>query len=120
MPRGFKRDRAETDYRRSRKIYVDPRSFVGRSADGSLHDMLYGADKGIQRALILVRDEYTCQVCGRHLTDENAEWHHIKNKPTERCDCLHNGETRCAMWLSDCHRKEHPQPQWTPKVPREN
>lgn len=87
------------------------------------HVILWGLDKSAMRAEIFCANRNTngginkCVKCGNRVIERpeedagyavNAigEWHHIRNKPGERCDCVENGEVRCKR----CHSKEHPKP----------
>lgn len=38
-----------------------------------------------------------------------GEWHHVHNKPGERCDCPENGAVSCA----ECHKEIHVQVEWS-------
>jgi hypothetical protein len=127
VPRGFKRDRQATSCVR----FLDKRSFMSQEKQigphGGIHFILYGADKGPMREQIFHRNrennggENRCVKCGRRVYEHvhedlqahfGGEWHHIRSKPGERCDCPQNGEVVCGG-ATGCHRNEHPKPRWT-------
>ena len=121
MPRGFRIDRQATaDAFRDGRL-TDKRSFISLPKEiGShtgRHYILYGEDKKWMRARIF---EYNrskhwpgvncCFQCGCIVSGcppirgyPRGEWHHIRSKPGERCDCLENGVVACAK----CHRDQH-------------
>jgi hypothetical protein len=123
MSRGFKVDKLAT----MGAQFEDERSFISlpkrtHGPDEESHLILYGKkDKGIVRAEIFrrnraqFRDGYPrCAKCNRIVSESSesscgGEWHHIRNKPGERCDCPENGEVLCRR----CHRPEHPQTKFT-------
>lgn len=123
MSRGFKEDTYATMCAR----FEDERSFISQPkhthGDHAVpHLILYGRlDKGPVRAKIFqrnraqFRDGYPrCAKCNRIVSESSesrcgGEWHHIRNKPGERCDCPENGEVLCHR----CHRPEHPQTKFT-------
>ena len=122
MPRGFRKDTDATMCAR----FEDKRSFISlpkltHGTDAESHLILYGKDKAILRAEIFrrnraqFRDGYPrCAKCNRIVSELSesscgGEWHHIRNKPGERCDCAENGEVLCRR----CHRPEHPQTKFT-------
>lgn len=41
-----------------------------------------------------------------------GEWHHIRSKPAERCDCPENG----AVFCGTCHKSAHVAPKFGQKV----
>lgn len=134
MSRGFKVAIAETNlaYDEGRLIDVKRRSFisqpkviVGECDTPQPHLLLYGDDKGPIRAEIFRRNREAnngvnrCWKCWRLLHESEderlfdgrypvGEWHHVRNKPGERCDDPENGAVSCP----DCHRDEHVQVQF--------
>jgi hypothetical protein len=133
VPRGFKVDIQATferfGYRWKRQR--PPLSFMSmpkfiRDDVGSLmpHIIAYGDDKAPIRAEIFRRNreanggENRCWKCGTTVfeiaPDEFCfayvgEWHHLRNKSGQRCDCPENGVVACKA----CHIPEHPQVRWT-------
>lgn len=115
MPRGFKRDNADTAARN----FDDPRSFV------ALHcgcEVLYGKDKTRRRKEIYDRAHGRCEVQSSprcrgfanwigHLMDG---WHHTYAHNGKKCDCLDAGRWSC----DPCHRHEHRarNPRWSKRV----
>jgi hypothetical protein len=104
---------------------------LGRTHEMRPHLILYGQDKAPIRAEIFQRNREAnggvnrCVKCGTEVFEmmlvdyrddgqviRRGEWHHVRNKPGERCDCPENGEVICGGPLG-CHRDEHPQPRWT-------
>src|SRR2546425_437313 len=107
MARGFRLDRAETNkaYREGRLTDPRKRSFIGRSTDGSLHDLLSGADKERRYREVMERAKGLCQGCPRpHYVGAMGQWHHVWTPgKVMRCDCLHSALWACEPW----HLKEH-------------
>lgn len=99
--RHAKVDRNTTELFIQGGIFLDRKSFV--SGKGCLY--LEGKDKSNQRWEVFEAAEGTCWDCGVFASWETGQWDHIKNKPGERCDCLHNSRWSCAA----CHRKRHVQ-----------
>lgn len=124
MPRGFKRDEAATlaarfeDYR---SFVSQPKAIKGECDEPKAHLVLYGADKAPIRAEIFRRNREAnsglnrCVKCDCIVFEldewsyRRGQWHHVRHKSGERCDCSENGE----VWCSICHKGEHPQPRWT-------
>jgi hypothetical protein len=112
----------------------DPRTFVSlpkvtshTNGKAVPHILAFGIDKEKLRAEIFRRNRQAhggvnrCVECHNEVYEDTTEeefkgwsvpwnkigeWHHIRNKPGERCDCVENGEVRCKR----CHSKEHPKP----------
>ena len=119
MPRGFKRDEAataEAGFEHYRSFVSMPKAIEGGCAEPKPHLLLHGDDKAPIRAEIFRRNREAnggickCVKCGRRVYEEavfpdpeRGEWHHIRNKSGERCDCPENGEVRCSF----CHRQAH-------------
>ena len=100
--RGFKRDHVATEAAR----FADDRSYISLEKDGIAHELLFGIDKELRFETIAKQTKRICAKCKKFAPD--GEWHHVKNGPGERCDCLHNAEWR----HTECHSViEHPQPQ---------
>ena len=121
--RGFKRDEEAT----KAAGFADPRSFismpkhiVGETDRPLPHCILYGEDKSRQRIFVFDTNRRrhkgwnACESCGKTLWEntsyppDRGEWHHIRSKAGERCDCVENSEVRCRS----CHREEHVQTQF--------
>jgi hypothetical protein len=96
--RGFGRNEIET----ARHGFKDSRSYV--SLDDPPHLILYGLDKEPIREEIYKRDNGDCVLCGRPLTFQEMEWHHVRNDHNNyrRCDCAAGGITTCR----ECHERE--------------
>ena len=127
MPRGFKRDQAATllaEFKNRRSFVSQPKTIEGEGADPKPHLILHGQDKGQIRAEIFRRNREAnggvnrCWKCGREVFEQShypitmdmqGQWHHLRNKPGQRCDCPENGVVSCET----CHRPEHPQVRWT-------
>jgi hypothetical protein len=90
------------------------------------HLLLFGKDKAPIRAEIFRRNREAngginrCVKCGTEVfemshypitLDMQGEWHHIRHRAGERCDCPENGEVRCAT----CHKLEHLQVKFGPE-----
>lgn len=132
MSRGFKKDLPATEAAH----FSDPRSFISlpKRIDGEgprdyaelfydlrPHLILYGVDKAPIRAEIFRRNreenggENRCWKCGQIVFEDAPEgayyrgqWHHLRNKPGMRCDCVFNGVVSCS---GTCHQTEHVQVQ---------
>lgn len=97
MPRGSKRDLAET----AKRNFLDKRSFV--SLDG--HEYLRGKDMSALRLEVWERDR-RCMLAisdhcfGKRLTLEYMQTDHIQGGNVGRCDCLHNLRAVCFP----CHQ----------------
>lgn len=125
--RGFRRDEAATlaarfeDYR---SFVSQPKAIKGECDEPKAHLVLYGADKAPIRAEIFRRNREAksglnrCVKCGQIVYERvregsrwrfGGQWHHIRHRDGERCDCPENGAVSC--WA--CHKPEHPQPKWT-------
>lgn len=104
--------------------------YLGRTYELRPHLVLYGDDKGPIRAEIFRRNREAndglllCWKCRnpvveypeddwrdqdiKRIASMMGEWHHVRNKPGERCDCPENGIVSCSA----CHKPEHPQTQF--------
>lgn len=119
MPRGFRKDIPATEkaYRTGLLIDIKKRSFIsqpkaipGECDEPKPHLLLYGADKTMARMRLFKREKSRCQACGNLVAwggeDPLAqpgyvgEWHHLRNKLWNRCDCLENAELFCGF----CHQ----------------
>jgi hypothetical protein len=106
MPRGFHRCQAETTLAYKLGLLLDhkKRSFIGAKPDGSLHLLLWGADKLIQHDRVMTRDGWTCQGCKpKHYIGQVSQWDHVNHKLWNRCDDLGNARTVCEGY----HRARH-------------
>lgn len=119
--RGFKKSHVETEIYK----FLDPRSFISQEKQigehGGTHFLLYGKDKSWMREIIFRENREAnggfnvCVECGHRVFETaeeghqmRGEWHHIRSKPPERCDCSQNGAVICR----DCHRDHHVRPQF--------
>lgn len=90
-------DRELTRLRHEIGDYEHPDSFV--NWDGK--EYLYGPDKTRRRYEIWERDKRRCAHCGKYVTFEQMEMHHLaKNHGAMRWDNADNLRTLC----SECHR----------------
>lgn len=114
MPRGFRRDNAATNIARGLGELRDKRSFISlpKQTHGELqgHKILYGADKSAMRVYLFQVNWAQnngigrCENCGRHVTEVSGEWHHLRSKAGERCDCVPgNGAVFCHLCHHDAH-----------------
>lgn len=105
MPKGFQSEPAVTKMMRENKFFLDSQSkVVRRVSDATIHIILCGLDKVIQRSRVFEKCGPKCVVCGAHAPEQGqdgfrGEWNH-----TERCDCLHGAEVRCGQLKNKCHR----------------
>ena len=141
MPRSFKKNVQATHEALATGFLQDKRSFIsqpkiikGECEEARPHLLLAGVDKAPVRAEIFRRNREKnggvnrCVKCNILLLEHSpvidryglGEWHHIRKKPGQRCDCPENGEVVCGG-RSGCHRKLHPQVQFgTVKKLQEN
>jgi hypothetical protein len=135
MPRGFKVNRWATRQAR----FSDSRSFVsiskaipGECDKPKPHVLLYGKDKTMMRDRIFQRNRdannglYRCDGCTNQVAKDEypswtppghnglGEWHHVRHRAGERCDCMANATILCRL----CHRPRHPQTQFREGVRR--
>ncbi len=89
--------------------FKDRRSRIGYRPDGSEFWDLCGVDMGIQRNRVILRDRQRCQKCGKALTLEECEIHHIRTRGKGGDDQIDNLECICRR----CHQKEHVAVRWT-------
>lgn len=125
MPRGFKVDKEATRLAcldNTKSFVSQPKAIPGECDEPRPHLILYGQDKRMMRSTIFQHNREKnhgttrCAECNRRVWEEGAagrgilagEWHHVRNKGGERCDCQENGEVRCR----ECHGREHPKPQF--------
>src|ERR1035437_8755490 len=93
-----------------------PKAIPGECGEPRSHALLYGADKVLTRMLIFQRNRAEnrgvnrCCDCGKVVYEDfssagyfTGEWHHVRNKSGQRCDCLDNGLVTCRF----CHKKRH-------------
>lgn len=128
MPRGFKRDISATDEayaagrlidRKHRSFVSQPKAIPGECDEPKPHLILWGADATAQRMNLFRREKNRCQVCKLAVVwggEDNdvqfvGQWHHIRKRAGQRCDCLVNARLLCAA----CHSGEHAErkPRWT-------
>jgi hypothetical protein len=114
VPRGFKKDVTTTKVLRANGLLLDKRSFISLGAEA--HLLLKGDDIVCQRQRVAHRTKGRCGICRKpmEIFGPSADWEmdHKKNKPAERCDCLHN----LRAVHPDCHRRRHPQTQFLRKT----
>jgi len=108
MPRGFKRDVAETAARN----FDDPRSFV---ALDSGCEILYGKkDIEKRRREIYDRSHGRCEApehsprCKGFAGWLEGEWHHTYLHEEKKCDCLDAGAWTTGVCHRFAHRKRNP------------
>lgn len=119
--RGFKKDRQASAH----VAFLDKRSFMSQEKQigdhGGIHFILYGKDKAPMREIIFRENREAnggfnvCVECRRRVVEGaqegsglRGEWHHLRSKPAERCDCSQNGAVICV----GCHRNKHVRPQF--------
>jgi len=99
-----------------RMHFMHKDSFVGqRMHPGTNHPCIYrrGKDVGPARLVIYERDKGRCQYCGVFADWDSGEIHHKEGGlGLQRCSCPENLAWACAP----CHRKQHPQVQWTRRI----
>jgi hypothetical protein len=129
MPRGYKIDRSATATALFTGALRDKRSFISlpkhtHGDEAVPHLILYGKDKGPVRAEIFRRNREAnggINVCWKchcvvleneeslcPISDWNpsiGHWHHLWDKPGQRCDCPEAGAVSCPA----CHRASHKQ-----------
>jgi hypothetical protein len=101
MPRGHQTAHYETRQAYETGQFTDKykRSFIGRAADGSLHELLAGEDKQRRYREVFERAAGMCQGCQpSHYIGEFGEWDHIQGGLSGRCDCLHNAQWVCPTF----------------------
>jgi hypothetical protein len=124
VPRGFKVDREATEaaqFLDKRSFISMPKLIVGENEFPEPHFLLMGEDKALTRADIFRlnyidhQPVHRCYKCRKVVVEYRAspfdimgQWHHLRNKPGTRCDCVPNGVVSCP----DCHREAHPHPQF--------
>ena len=126
--RGFKKSHVETEIYK----FLDDRSFISQEkqigkpgepgAHGGTHFLLYGKDKVRMREIIFRENReanggfnvcWKCKVRVFEHAEEGdplrGQWHHLRHKDGERCDCKQNAAVSCS---GICHREEHLQVQF--------
>jgi hypothetical protein len=97
MPRGFKKDYADTHEAYATRRFVDNecRSFLSlpkviHGEDEQQHEILWGEDKSKRRHEVYEAAKGICKHCGVFVAEDEGDMCHIEDKAGKRCDCLGN------------------------------